>query len=38
MAGTDVNKRWQAEMAEFFVADGPPDQSFARLAEIFHLD
>ena len=38
MAETDVNKRWQAEMAEFFVADGPPDQSFARLAEIFHLD
>ena len=22
----------------FFVADGPPDQSFVRLAEIFHLD
>jgi L-rhamnose mutarotase len=38
MAETDVNKRWQAEMGEFFVADGPPDQSFARLAEIFHLD
>lgn len=38
MAATDVNKRWQAEMAEFFVADGPPDQSFLRLTEIFHLD
>ena len=38
MAATDVNKRWQAEMGEFFVADGPPDQSFVRLAEIFHLD
>ena len=38
MAETDVNRRWQAEMAEFFVADGPPDQSFRRLAEIFHLD
>jgi len=37
MATTDVNKRWQAEMAEFFVADGPPDQNFRRLAEIFHL-
>ena len=38
MAGTDVNRRWQAEMAEFFVADGPPDQSFTRVEEIFHLD
>jgi L-rhamnose mutarotase len=38
MAATEVNKRWQAEMAEFFVADGLPDQSFARLAEVFHLD
>lgn len=38
MAATDVNTRWQAEMAEYFVPDGPPDQSFARIAEIFHLD
>jgi L-rhamnose mutarotase len=38
MAATEVNKRWQAEMSEFFVADGPPDESFVRLAEIFHLD
>jgi len=38
MAATDVNKRWQAEMAEFFVDDGPPDESFLRIAEIFHLD
>jgi L-rhamnose mutarotase len=39
MAATEVNKRWQAEMAEFFVTDGatPPDQSFVRLAEIFHI-
>jgi L-rhamnose mutarotase len=38
MAATEVNKRWQAEMAGFFAADGPPDQSFLRLAEVFHLD
>jgi L-rhamnose mutarotase len=38
MADTEVNARWQAEMSEFFVADGPPDQSFTRLEEIFHLD
>jgi L-rhamnose mutarotase len=38
MAATEVNERWQAEMSEFFVADGPPDQSFTRIAEVFHLD
>jgi L-rhamnose mutarotase len=38
MAATDVNTRWQAEMAGFFVAEGPPDRSFLRLKEIFHLD
>jgi L-rhamnose mutarotase len=38
MAATDVNTRWQAEMAGFFVADGAPDRSFLRIAEIFHLD
>ena len=38
MAATEVNRRWQAEMSEFFVADGSPDQSFLRINEIFHLD
>ena len=38
MAVTEVNERWQAEMSEFFVAHGPPDQSFLRLEEIFHLN
>ena len=38
MAATEVNRRWQAEMSEFFVADGPPDESFTRITEIFHLD
>jgi L-rhamnose mutarotase len=38
MEKTEVNERWQAEMSEFFVADGPPDQSFTRIAEVFHLD
>ena len=38
MAATDVNARWQAEMADFFVADGPPDRAFLRLDEIFHLN
>ena len=39
MDATDVNARWQAEMAEFFVGlDGAaPDQGFVRLEEVFHL-
>jgi len=38
MDATDVNKRWQTEMAGYFISDGPPDQSFSRIAEIFHRD
>ena len=39
MAATEVNARWQAEMAEFFTGiDGrPPDESFVLLPEVFHL-
>ena len=40
MAATDVNARWQAEMAPFFVglAGRPPDQGFLLLEEVFHLE
>jgi L-rhamnose mutarotase len=40
MADTDVNARWQAEMAPFFEdLDGRrPDEGIVPLAEIFHLD
>jgi L-rhamnose mutarotase len=40
MARTDVNARWQAEMAEFFVdlGDAQPDQGFLVLTEVFHLE
>jgi len=39
MAATDVNARWQAEMAPFFEnLDGRrPDEGIVPLAEIFHL-
>ena len=39
MEETDVNARWQAEMAEFFeLPEGArPDTGFERVAEIFHL-
>jgi L-rhamnose mutarotase len=40
MAKTEVNARWQAEMAPFFVGlDGrPPDEGFVLLTEVFNLD
>jgi L-rhamnose mutarotase len=39
MEATDVNARWQAEMAEFFELPGGarPDTGMIRLEEIFHL-
>ena len=40
MAATDVNARWQAEMAEFFLdlGDAAPDTGFLRLTEVFNLE
>jgi len=40
MARTEVNQRWQAEMAPFFEnLDGRrPDEGFEVLEEIFNLD
>ncbi len=40
MAATEVNARWQAEMAEFFVdlGDAAPDTGFRLLTEVFHLE
>ncbi|GAA2511861.1 L-rhamnose mutarotase [Streptomyces gobitricini] len=39
MAATDVNARWQAEMADFFEdLDGRgPDEEMRPLTEVFHL-
>ncbi len=40
MAATDVNTRWQAEMAAFFtgLSGRGPDESFLVLDEVFSLD
>jgi L-rhamnose mutarotase len=40
MARTEVNARWQAEMAALFAdpAGTPPDRGFTRLPTIFDLD
>jgi L-rhamnose mutarotase len=38
MERTEVNARWQAEMAPFFEnLDGRPDEDMTPLAEVFHL-
>lgn len=37
MDSTEVNARWQAEMADFFV-DGRPDRHMHVLTEVFNLD
>ncbi len=40
MAATDVNARWQAEMAELFrgIGAAAPDEAMVPIPEIFHLD
>ena len=40
MAATEVNARWQAEMAGFFVNLGErrPDEGMQPIPEVFHLD
>ena len=40
MDATEVNARWQAEMAPFFadLPGGRPDQGFRRLDTVFDLD
>jgi L-rhamnose mutarotase len=40
MDATEVNTRWQAEMAPFFVDLGGerPDTGFLQLREVFHLE
>jgi len=40
MAATDVNARWQSEMAEFFsdLGTARPDTGFLQLQEVFHLE
>jgi L-rhamnose mutarotase len=40
MAATEVNQRWQDEMAEFFsdLGNARPDTGFLQLQEVFHLE
>jgi L-rhamnose mutarotase len=40
MSLTEVNQRWQNEMAEFFqdLDGGNPDENMTSIKEIFHID
>ena len=38
VAATEVNDRWQAAMAELFATDGPPDQAWEIVPEVFNLE
>jgi L-rhamnose mutarotase len=39
MQDAEINAKWQAEMAPYFLLDGrAPDQAMSPLEEIFHLD
>ena len=40
MAATEVNERWQREMAHYFegIDGGAPDAAMVPLSEVFHLD
>lgn len=40
MEATEVNARWQAEMAEFFeeLGEARPDTGLRQLVEVFHLE
>ncbi len=38
MQETEVNARWQAEMAPMFEVQAAPDTTLDRLQEVFHLD
>ncbi|GAA4211711.1 L-rhamnose mutarotase [Actinocatenispora rupis] len=38
MDATEVNARWQREMAGYFTTGDRPDEQMAPLVEIFHLD
>jgi L-rhamnose mutarotase len=38
VAATEVNARWQAAMSELFASDGPPDESWEVVPEVFNLE
>lgn len=38
VAATEINARWQAEMASLFASEGAPDEAWERVEEVFNLE
>lgn len=38
VAETEVNRRWQAAMAELFASEGAPDEAWERVPQVFQLE
>ena len=38
VAATEVNTRWQAEMAKLFASEGAPDEAWERVELVFNLE
>ena len=38
VAATEVNARWQAAMGELFASEGPPDEAWEIVPEVFNLE
>ena len=38
MAATEINAKWQAEMARLFASEGAPDEAWERIEEVFNLE
>jgi L-rhamnose mutarotase len=38
VAATEVNARWQTQMAALFASEGAPDEAWERVPEVFNLE
>ena len=38
VATTELNARWQAQMAALFASEGAPDEAWERVPEVFNLE
>ena len=38
VAATEINAKWQADMARLFAIEGAPDESWERIEEVFNLE
>jgi L-rhamnose mutarotase len=38
VAATEINAKWQEEMARLFAGEGAPDEAWERIEEVFNLE